>query len=181
MKIWPFQPGISTVRKTETTMPLLLRAMRRCFIEKLLKGIWGSWMPCPLFCHVRFWKNHTLTGAFISLEYKSHDSKFPTWSPSEGRLPNTFTFQPRFTKHPVAVPPSLPPWAQGRHRQSFVMLLSRSLTPGRIHQPIRVGTSGQALGLYPGWNDGSCTPMADSCQYMEKPLQYCKVISLQLE
>ena len=25
----------------------------------------------------------------------------------------------------------------------------------------------------------TCTPMADSCQYMAKPLQYCKVISLQ--
>ena len=27
----------------------------------------------------------------------------------------------------------------------------------------------------------TCTPMADSCQYMAKPLQYCKVISLQLK
>ena len=27
----------------------------------------------------------------------------------------------------------------------------------------------------------TCTPMADSCQCMEKPLQYCKVISLQLK
>ena len=26
----------------------------------------------------------------------------------------------------------------------------------------------------------TCTPMADSCQCMAKPLQYCKVISLQL-
>ena len=26
----------------------------------------------------------------------------------------------------------------------------------------------------------TCTPMADSCQCMEKPIQYCKVISLQL-
>ena len=25
-----------------------------------------------------------------------------------------------------------------------------------------------------------CTPMADSCQCMAKPIQYCKVISLQL-
>ena len=25
------------------------------------------------------------------------------------------------------------------------------------------------------------TPMADSCQYMAKPIQYCKVISLQLK
>ena len=27
----------------------------------------------------------------------------------------------------------------------------------------------------------TCTPMADSCEYMAKPLQYCKVISLQLK
>ena len=26
-----------------------------------------------------------------------------------------------------------------------------------------------------------CTPMAASCQWMAKPLQYCKVISLQLK
>ena len=26
----------------------------------------------------------------------------------------------------------------------------------------------------------TCTSMADSCQYMAEPLQYCKVISLQL-
>ena len=26
----------------------------------------------------------------------------------------------------------------------------------------------------------ACTPMADSCQFMAKPIQYCKVISLQL-
>ena len=26
----------------------------------------------------------------------------------------------------------------------------------------------------------TCTPMADSCQYIAKPLEYCKVISLQL-
>ena len=27
----------------------------------------------------------------------------------------------------------------------------------------------------------TCTPTADSCQCMAKPLQYCKVISLQLK
>ena len=27
----------------------------------------------------------------------------------------------------------------------------------------------------------TCTPVADSCQYMAKPPQYCKVISLQLK
>ena len=27
----------------------------------------------------------------------------------------------------------------------------------------------------------TCTPMADSCCYMAKPIQYCKVINLQLK
>ena len=27
----------------------------------------------------------------------------------------------------------------------------------------------------------TCTPMADSCDYMTKPSQYCKIISLQLK
>ena len=29
--------------------------------------------------------------------------------------------------------------------------------------------------------ENTCTPMADSCQCMAKPLQYCKVICLQLK
>ena len=29
--------------------------------------------------------------------------------------------------------------------------------------------------------ENTCTPMADSCEYMAKPTQYCKVISLQLK
>ena len=36
----------------------------------------------------------------------------------------------------------------------------------------RVGISGQG---------DTCTPVADSCQCMAKPRQYCKVISLQLK
>ena len=32
-----------------------------------------------------------------------------------------------------------------------------------------------------GQDGDTCTPMADSCQWMAKPLQYCKVISLQLK
>ena len=27
----------------------------------------------------------------------------------------------------------------------------------------------------------TCTPVADSCQYMAKPIQYCKVINLQIK
>ena len=29
--------------------------------------------------------------------------------------------------------------------------------------------------------ENSCTPVADSCRCMAKPIQYCKVISLQLK
>ena len=40
-----------------------------------------------------------------------------------------------------------------------------------------------------GWDEmggrfrmgNTCTPVADSCQCMAKPIQYCKVISLQLK
>ena len=39
---------------------------------------------------------------------------------------------------------------------------------------------GREVGGSSGWGK-SCTPMADSCQCMTKPLQYCKVISLQLK
>ena len=31
------------------------------------------------------------------------------------------------------------------------------------------------------WDGNTCKSMADSCQCMAKPLQYCKVISLQLK
>ena len=37
-----------------------------------------------------------------------------------------------------------------------------------------VGWSGVSIG-------NTCTPMADACQSMAKPLQFCKVISLQLK
>ena len=30
------------------------------------------------------------------------------------------------------------------------------------------------------WKGNRCTPVADSCRCMAKPIQYCKVISLQL-
>ena len=43
----------------------------------------------------------------------------------------------------------------------------------------REGWDGEGGGR--GVQDGdTCTPMADSCQCMAKPLQYCKIISLQL-
>ena len=32
-----------------------------------------------------------------------------------------------------------------------------------------------------GQDGNTCTPMADSCEYMAKPPQYCNVTSLQLK
>ena len=62
-------------------------------------------------------------------------------------------------------------------------------SPGSMH---KTGCSGLVHWDDPGGCDGegggrgfrmgnTCTPMADSCQCMAKPLQYCKVISLQLK
>ena len=52
---------------------------------------------------------------------------------------------------------------------------------------LRAGALGWPWGM--GWGRGwrglrmgnTCTPMADSCDYMAKPPQYCKIISLQLK
>ena len=55
---------------------------------------------------------------------------------------------------------------------------NRLLTAGALGWP--EGWDGEGV----GWGfrkRNTCTPMADSCQCMEKPLQYCKVISLQLK
>ena len=38
-----------------------------------------------------------------------------------------------------------------------------------------------AIQAYLRKQENTCTPMADSCQCMAKPLQYCKIISLQLK
>ena len=62
-------------------------------------------------------------------------------------------------------------------------------SPGSMHE---TGCSGLVHWDDPeGWDGeegggrfrvgNTCTPMADSCQCMAKPLQYCKVISLQLK
>ena len=51
---------------------------------------------------------------------------------------------------------------------------------GLVHWDDPEGWDGEGLGG--GFSLGNtCTPMADSCQCMAKPLQYCKVISVQLE
>ena len=62
-------------------------------------------------------------------------------------------------------------------------------SPGSMHE---TGAQGWCTGMTQrdgmgregggGFRIGNtCTPMADSCQCMAKPLQYCKVISLQLK
>ena len=62
-------------------------------------------------------------------------------------------------------------------------------SPGSMPE---TGCSGLVHWDDPEWWDGegdgrrfrmgnTCTPMADSCQCTAKPLQYCKVISLQLK
>jgi len=51
---------------------------------------------------------------------------------------------------------------------------------GLVHWDDSEGWDGREVegGLKMG---NTCTPMADSCECMAKPLQYCKVISLQLK
>ena len=50
---------------------------------------------------------------------------------------------------------------------------------GLVHWDDPEGWDGEGGGR--GFRMGNtCTPVADSCQCMAKPLQYCKVITLQL-
>ena len=67
--------------------------------------------------------------------------------------------------------------------------VKRISSPGSMHE---TGCSGLVHWDDPeGWDGeggrrkfrtgNTCTPMADSCQCMAKPLQYCKVIPLQLK
>ena len=51
---------------------------------------------------------------------------------------------------------------------------------GLVHWDDPEGWDGKRSGR--GVQDGeTCTPVVDSCQCMAKPLQYCKVIGLQLK
>ena len=50
---------------------------------------------------------------------------------------------------------------------------------GLVHWDDPEGWDGE--GGERGFQGNMCTPMEDSCQYMAKPVQYCKVISLQLK
>ena len=55
-----------------------------------------------------------------------------------------------------------------------------SKNSGRVYWDDLEGWDGEGVGGGFGMGN-TCTPMADSCQCMVKPLQYWKVISLQLK
>ena len=55
-----------------------------------------------------------------------------------------------------------------------------SKNSGRVHWDELEGWDGAGVGGGFGMGN-TCTPMANSCQCMVKPLQYWKVISLQLK
>ena len=67
--------------------------------------------------------------------------------------------------------------------------MKRDASPGSMHDAgclVLVhwddpeGWDGEGGGrVFRMWN--TCTPVEDSCQCMAKPIQYCKVISLQLK
>ena len=59
---------------------------------------------------------------------------------------------------------------------SCMRLGAQGQSPGMT---LRDGTGKEVGGGFTMGN--TCTPMADSCQCMAKPRQYCKVISLQLK
>ena len=73
--------------------------------------------------------------------------------------------------------------------ETCILYVKQIASPGSMHD---AGCSGLVHWDDPeGWDgEGSgrgfrmgnmCTPMADSCQCMAKPIQYCKVIRLQLK
>ena len=74
--------------------------------------------------------------------------------------------------------------------ETCILSYEKQITsPGSMHE---TGCSGLVHWDTPGGWEGegggggfrmgnTCTPMANSCQCMAKPLQYCKVINLQLK
>ena len=70
----------------------------------------------------------------------------------------------------------------------IISYVKRIASPGLMHE---TGCSGLVHWDDPeGWDGevevgfrkgNTCTPVADSCQYMAKPIQYCKVIGFQLK
>ena len=78
-------------------------------------------------------------------------------------------------------------WENGIEKAFILSYVKRIASPGFMHE---TGCSGVVHWDDPeGWDGeggrfrmgSTCTPVADSCQCMAKPLQYCKVISLQLK
>ena len=66
-----------------------------------------------------------------------------------------------------------------KNRQSRFDAWDRVLGAGALGWPRGIGWGGRWEGRFRMGN--TCTPMADPCQRMAKPIQYCKVISLQLK
>ena len=56
--------------------------------------------------------------------------------------------------------------------------MHETVCSGLVHWDDPEGWDGEGAGFRMG---NTCTPVADPCQCMAKPLQYCKVISLQLK
>ena len=62
---------------------------------------------------------------------------------------------------------------------TYMWNLKNNTSPGSIHE---TGCSGLVQWDDPeGWDGEGDGPVVDSCQCMAKPIQYCKVISLQLK
>ena len=70
----------------------------------------------------------------------------------------------------------------------IISYMKRITSPGSMHDTGYLGLvpgmaqrNGMGREVGGGFRMGNtCTPMADSCQCMAKPIQYCKVISVQL-
>ena len=95
-----------------------------------------------------------------------------------------------------AAQPLTPHWAAGSPWRPSLSFPCGQRRPGRRRpeRPLEVGEhrlnrrrhiskrDGMGREVGGGFRMGNtCTPMADSCQCMAKPIQYCKVISLQLK
>ena len=71
----------------------------------------------------------------------------------------------------------------------IISYMKRIASPGSMRDTRCLGLvhwddPGDAMGREVGGGfrmGNTCTPVADSCQCMAKPIQYCKVISLQLK
>ena len=69
----------------------------------------------------------------------------------------------------------------------IISCMKRVASPGSMHDMDAWGwctgtTQRDGIGREEGWGfrmENTCTPVADSCQCMAKPLQYGEVISLQ--